>query len=229
MPNWHQTSSMWSCIRDLIYDPEPKGTQTVDSESHSNWAESFCVLEYSLRLQGARFPPGMTNWVLQMCIFVVKAHSRRLGIWMLSTITCITVCHRWVTSLQLQFGWLPCFHFSWNVAFSSCKDDDLSTQAVAFILSLDELKTHRCVSLFAPWKLTFGDRSATPSPPDTGRMCCAPRYFWLRFIPISSHSRSDAFSCERVARDTLHSDAGNQMMLMKQRGLQRLGPRSGPP
>lgn len=85
----------------------------------------------------------------------------------------------------------------------------------------------RLSSRLKSWHLEIG--APPPSPPDTGRMCCAPRYFWLRFIPISSHSRSDAFSCERVARDTLHSDAGNQMMLMKQRGLQRLGPRSGPP
>lgn len=48
MPIWHQTSSTWSCICDLIYDPEPKATQTADSESHSNWAESFCVFRQSI-------------------------------------------------------------------------------------------------------------------------------------------------------------------------------------
>lgn len=138
------------------------------------WVILCFQTEYSLRLQGAHFLPGTSNCVLQTCIFVVRAHSRRLGIWMLSTITGITVCHRWVTSLQLQFGWLPCFHFSWNVAFSSCKDDDLSTQAVPFSPSLDELKTHRCGSLRALkadiWRL---ERLPLPLPTPAG--CVARR------------------------------------------------------
>lgn len=41
-----------------------------------------------------------------------------------------------------------------------------------------------------------------------------------------THTQTDASSCEWDARDTQHSDTGNQLMLMKQRGLWCLGLRS---
>lgn len=174
MPIWHQTRSMWSCICDLIYDPEPKGTQTADSESHSNWAESFCVFRQSIAWDSkvlTFFQERATVCCKRVFLWLEHIHAGSECCLLLLALLYAT---DEITSLQLQFGWLPCFHFSWNVAFSSCKDDDLSTQAVPFSPSLDELKTHRCGSLRALkadiWRL---ERLPLPLPTPAG--CVARR------------------------------------------------------
>lgn len=138
----HQTSSMWS-LRPHLWSRARRYA--------IRWQRvPFWLGWVSLRPRGARFPPETSDCVLQARVFVVRARSRRLGFECCLLLLALPCAADESHPSNSKFGWLPCFHFSWGVAFSSRRDDDLSTQAVPLSPSLDELENTQFASFPPP-------------------------------------------------------------------------------
>ncbi len=150
----------------------------------------------------------------QVCICCGESTFIQAWIWMFST---TVLCHWWITSPLTPIWMIAMFSFHWT--FSSCKVDDLYTQAALSASLWINWKSHSGVS----FRASIADILEMGAfLPDTGSTWCGRRYFWVTFLPLPTHSHPDGRFrlwawCQRYSALRFC----NQMMLMKQRGQHR--------
>lgn len=123
----------WGSYAHLWTKPQHRWTPSLGAGSHF---PVYCFPEEYHGLRRTDSLPVMSVCFCRECTF--------LQAW-ISMISTIVLCRCWVTSLWLQLWWLPCFHCSWTVTFSS---SDLLTSAV--LQPLCGKTEHKVHFLFAP-------------------------------------------------------------------------------